>query len=510
MKASADYFDAGSLTRVSADAGRLVGRRRGAVSSFKGIPYAAPPVGALRWRPPQRMRRWDGELPALEFGPAPIQELPPRSTLMYRLNHDEPRALVMSEDCLYLNVWSPSPLQGAGLPVLVWIHGGGNMSGHGGQDLFDGSNLAARGIVVVTVNMRLGALGFLSLPQLAAEDARGASGNYGVQDVVAALGWVQDNIASFGGDPARVTLAGNSAGAATVTHLMAAPAARPLFHAAIGQSASGIFRPERRMPTQREAGERNVKAAPLLDESIDRLRDLSATAFLRLPAQGVVVDGRLLTEDTLDVFLEGRQARIPLVAGWNADEGSLYASPAAADDLKYVPDSPAARSLLERAYPLGSGERGIAGARALVGDRRFAYPVWRWARTHAETSGAPAWLYEFDHSLPLPDDLPPPPDGGGAYGTFHTAELPYAWDNLAARPWAWSDVDRSIARQWADAWARFVIHGNPAGNGTPAWTPLGKTDETLLMVFGEAMQPGRARRREAFDLFDEIYIRGPQ
>lgn len=507
MRHTADCFGTGTLVRVSADAGWLAGRRCGAVSVFKGIPYAVPPVGALRWKPPQRRQHWDGERLALELGPAPIQELPLRSTLMYRLNHDEPQPLVMSEDCLYLNVWSPSPSRGVNLPVLVWIHGGGHKSGHGGQDLFDGSNLSARGMVVVTVNMRLGALGFLSLPGLAAEDPLGASGNYGVQDVVAALEWVQDNIAAFGGDPARVTVAGNSAGAATVTHLMAAPAARQLFRAAIGQSASGIFRPERRMPTQHEAGQ---QAMSWLNAPVDRLRELPETAFLHIPVQGVVVDGRLLVEDTTDVFLDGRQAGIPLLAGWNADEGSLYSSPAAAAALQDLPGAISAQHLPKEIYPLGSDARGLAGARALVGDRRFAYPVWRWARTHAETSGAPVWLYEFDHSLPLPEDLPLPPDGGSAYGTFHTSELPYMWDNLAARPWAWSDADHGIARQMADAWAHFVIHGTPHGTGMPAWHAFNAMDENHLMVFGETIKPGSARRREAFDLFDAIYLHAPQ
>lgn len=507
MKETAGGFGNGALARVSTDAGRLVGVRHGTVSAFKGIPYAVPPVGALRWKPPQRMQRWSGERLAVELGPAPIQELPLRSTLMYRLNHDEPRSLVMSEDCLYLNIWTPSPSKEARLPVLVWIHGGANKTGHGGQDLFEGCNLAARGIVVVTVNMRLGALGFLSLPALAAEDSLGASGNYGVQDVVAALAWVQDNIASFGGNPAQVTVAGNSAGSAIVTHLMAAPAARQLFHAAIGQSGSGVFRPERRMPTPHEAAQ---QAVPLLQDSIDRLRDLPATVFLGVPAQSVIVDGRILMEDTIDVFLQGRQASIPLLAGWNVDEGSLYASPAAAGVLQYTPDSLPARTLLEQTYPLGPDKHGIAGMRALVGDRRFSYPVWRWARTHSETSNAPVWLYEFEHSIPLPDDLPPAPDGGGTYGAFHTSELPYMWDNLAARPWAWTDTDHRIATQLADTWARFVIHATPAGADIPVWNAFDKTGENCLMVLGGNTRPGRVRRREAFDLFDEIYMGSPK
>ncbi|RJG04012.1 carboxylesterase/lipase family protein [Noviherbaspirillum sedimenti] len=508
MSAAGSTEDA--FVRISTASGCLVGRRCGPVSVFKGIPYATPPVGALRWRPPQREPRWEGERLALEPGPAPIQELPPRSSLFYRLNNDDARALVMSEDCLYLNVWSPEPSQGAKLPVLVWIHGGGYKTGHGGQDLFDGSRLAARGMVVVTVNMRLGALGFLSLPELAAEDPLGASGNYGVQDVVAALGWVQDNIASFGGDAARVTIAGNSVGAATVTHLMAAPAARGLFRAAIGQSLSGIFRHELRMTHHAEAAERGCAAVSSLGPSLEQLRDLPATAFLRIAPQGVIIDGRLLSEDTTDVFMAGRQARIPLLVGWNADEGSLYASSRAVDDLKLTSHSEHALTTLKHIYPRAFDMDGHADRCALVGDRRFVYPVWRWARTHAETTGAPTWLYKFEHRLPLPDDLPPPPDGQEEYGTFHTAELPYTWDKLAARPWAWRDADHAIAKNLADTWGRFIAMGDPNGNGLPKWDQFDASHEEHLMVFGTTTKPGFALRREAFDIFDEMYFRAKQ
>lgn len=506
MNATASCFDIDALMRVETNNGRLIGKRIGTVSVFKGIPYAAPPVGALRWQPPQPRRSWEGDRTALDFGPAPMQVLPPSSSLMYRLNHDDVNALVMSEDCLYLNVWSPDPSPGTNLPVLVWIHGGANKAGHGGQDLFDGSHLAARGIVVVTVNMRLGALGFLSLPALAAEDSLGASGNYGALDVAAALRWVQDNIAAFGGDAAKVTLAGNSAGAATVTHLMAAPGARGLFRAAIGQSASGIFRPEGRMMLQREAAELGLAAVSSLGSSLEQLRALPATALLGVASQGVIVDGRLLMEDTTDVFMEGWQAKVPLLVGWNADEGSLYASPSAVDDLKSMSCSKSARAILKRTYPLDSSEEAITARRALIGDQRFIYPVWRWARTHTETADAPTWLYQFNHRLPLPDDLPLPSDGGRDYGAFHTSELPYTWDNLATRAWAWSDADHHIAQQLADAWARFVVDGDPNGSGLPQWNQFDAFREDHLMMLGTTMKSGYTTRREAFDVFDEMYF----
>ena len=503
MDTRASGADSEALVRVAVGSGRLIGKKVGAVGVFKGIPYAEPPVGALRWRPPQPKQAWDGCRAAFELGPAPMQVLPARSSLMYRLNHDDARALVMSEDCLYLNVWSPDPSLGANLPVLVWIHGGANKTGHGGQDLFDGSRLAARGMVVVTVNMRLGALGFLSLPALNAEDPLGASGNYGIQDVAAALRWVQENISTFGGDAAKVTVAGNSAGAATVTHLMAAPAARELFRAAIGQSASGVFRPEGRMLNQHEAADIGLAAVSPFGSSLDQLRDLPATAFLNIPPQGVIVDGRLLIEDTTNVFLKGRQATIPLLVGWNAQEGSLFAS-GADDGFRFTSCPQPARAILERIYPLDSADEALPARRALIGDKRFTYPVWRWARTHTETTSAPTWLYEFNHRLPVPDEVPCPPDGGGDYGAFHTAEVPYTWDNLAMRPWKWSESDHNIAQQMADAWARFVADGNPNGSGLPSWSQFDASCEEHLMRIDVSTKMGRASRRAAFDVFDEI------
>ena len=493
-----------TLVQVSAPCGQLLGSRQGDTCVFKGIPYAQPPVGELRWKAPQPLRPWSGLRPALAFGPASVQALPPRHTLMYQMNHADTDALVMSEDCLYLNVWTPELRGDARLPVLVWLHGGGNRTGHAGSDLFDGGRLAARGMLVVTVNMRLGALGFLSLPELAAENPLGASGNQGLQDALAALQWVQANIAAFGGDAGRVTLAGNSSGAASITHLMAAPAANNLFHAAIGQSASGIFRPERRMLTQAEAAEQGQQLVAPLGSSLARLRDLSATAFLHLPPQGVVIDGRLLREDSTDVFLAGRQARIPLLVGWNADEGSLYASVAAARQV--LADAGPTAAALERQYQLDSTDTLVGGQRLLVGDRRFTYPVWRWGYTHAQTGGAPTWLYEFAHLPPVPVELPPPADGGAGYGAFHTAELPYTWDNPAARQWAWSEVDQALAEQMADAWARFVISGDPNGDGLPQWQQLSATDDGQLMRFSATSSSISVPRRGAFELFDEIHF----
>lgn len=504
MIASASAMPGGRLMRVAPPAGELIGLQDNGIASFKGIPFALPPVGELRWRAPQPMPRWDGARWAVAPGPAPMQVLPARSTLLYRLNNDDPHALVMSEDCLYLNVWSPEPSPGARLPVMVWIHGGAFKTGHGAQQLFDGHRMAERGMVVVTLNMRLGALGFLALPALAAEDPLGASGNYGLMDVVAALQWVQENIGAFGGDPAQVTVAGNSAGAATVSHLMAAPAARGLFRAAIGQSLSGIFRSPRPMLNQTEAGEQGVRATARLGESLTRLRDLPASAFLELDSPGVIVDGRLLLEDSADVFVAGRQAQVPLLAGWNSDEASQYAAPAAVTTAVNMVREAGGQAWLDTHYRLAADSGWSNARRALVSDRQFIHPVWRWASTHANTSSAPVWMYRFEHQLPLPEGLPAPSDGGADFGCFHTAELPYMWDNLAARSWHWRVMDQRIARQMADTWYRFVANGNPNGGALPVWAAYDPADPFIVMGLGEHAAPARVEREGAFALLDTL------
>ncbi|WP_217165488.1 carboxylesterase/lipase family protein [Streptomyces sp. AC512_CC834] len=443
--------------RARPAAGRLRGEWDGPVAVFRGVPFAAPPVGDLRWRPPRPAAPWDGERRADTFGPAPLQPQPPADSVMYHTNFADRRALVMSEDCLYLNVWTLDPAPGTGLPVMVWIHGGGNRYGHGSQDIHDGRSMAGRGVVVVTLNHRLGALGFLAHPELAAEDDRGASGNYGLLDIVAALTWVKENIAAFGGDPDRITLAGNSAGAAHICHLMAARAARPLFRAALGQSASGVGRAEGPLPTQADAQKGGLAYADGFGgRDIGALRRVSGVELVVRGHFGPVVDGRVLTEATDDVFASGRQHDVPLLVGTNEDEGTVYA--AAGED---------------------------AGA---VGDARFVGPVWHWARTHRDTGTSPVWMYRFARRPPLPPGLPD-------LGVHHTAELPYVLDNLAQRPtWRWQGTDRRLAALLADTWARFVTSGDPNGTRLPSWPRFTGPDTTPALVFGASVRQDVLRR----------------
>ncbi|WP_416985297.1 carboxylesterase/lipase family protein [Streptomyces sp. T028] len=479
------------MIRTRTGSGRLVGEWQGGVAVFRGIPFAEPPVGDLRWRPPRPAARWDGERRAYDFGPAPLQPQPPRDSIMYHTNFADRRALVMSEDCLYLNVWTPDPAPGTALPVMVWIHGGGNRYGHGGQEIHDGAAMAGRGLVVVTLNHRLGALGFLAHPELAAEDELGASGNYGLLDIVAALTWVREHITAFGGDPDRVTLAGNSAGAAHICHLMASPATRSLFRAALGQSASGIGRAEGPLADQAEAQKQGLRWAQAFgDRDLAGLRRLDGVELVLRGHFGPVVDGRVLTEPTDTVFAAGRQHAVPLLVGSNTDEGSVYTT---LDVLRRLPVEPGT----DEVYPVRDTEEARRTARRFTGESRFTYPVWHWATAHRGT--APTWLYRFTRTPPLPEDLPlaPPRDGLPGYGVHHTAELPYSLDTLHCRPWPWTDTDRELARTMADAWARFVETADPNGGELPSW-PAFTGDE--VMVLGEHVALGSVERPEAMRL----------
>jgi para-nitrobenzyl esterase len=493
--------------RAVTEHGQLLGDWAGPIAVFRGIPFAAPPVGPGRWRPPAAPAAWRGVRRATEFGPAPVQPQPRRDSVMFHANFADRRALVMSEDCLYLNVWTPDPVFSAGLPVLVWLHGGGNRFGYGSQDIHDGRNLASRGIIVVTLNYRLGALGFLAHPELCREDPAGAGGNWALLDIMAALRWVQVNIGSFGGNPAQVTLAGNSAGAAFACHLMAVPAARGLFARVIGQSSSGLCRPDGPVQSLEEAaaaGEafgRSAGAAGLA-----ALRAMSAVELSVGGHFGPVVDGALLVQDTQRAFAQGAQAPVPLLVGSNADEGSIYTPPGAAAELAGLAAGRPAGSKFHAAYPAGSPQERRDSARLFTGESRFVWPVWRWAISHARTSAAPVWVYRFGRQPPLPPDagLAAPPDGGADYGAFHTAELLYVWDNLGQRGWPWAPADDAIAAAMSSAWARFAAAGDPNGGELPGWAAFAGKDDDAVMHFADPVRAGTMDRIDAMHVLDSL------
>ncbi len=493
-------------SRPAASAGPRVTTKTGVVSGlnaesgvrmFRGIPFAAPPVGQLRWRPPEPPVKWNGVRDATRFAAQCMQG---------RIYDDMMfRNAGTSEDCLYLNVWAPPSAATARRPVLVYFYGGGFQAGDGSEFRYDGESMAKRGIVMVTMSYRLGVFGFLAHPELTAESPHQASGNYGLMDQWAALRWVHENIAAFGGDPAQVTIAGESAGSFSVSAQMASPLARALFARAIGESGAFMS------ATSREAAEANGLALGKLvrASSLAALRALSAWELL-IATSGrsstlsfwPIVDGWFIPESPAAIFAAGRQAAVPLLAGWNSQEGSWRAY------LRTSPTSDSARAVFARIY----GERADEAARAypiatdaqaeqsltdLSGDQFIGFSTWAWLEGHAKTSGQPVYRYFYAHPRPAPVDAKP----GDAIpkGAVHSAEIEYAMGNLATnRVYPWTTDDQTVSTTMQSYFANFITTGDPNGPGLPAWPKggvdaSGKVMRMRIDVVSNAEEEPRAR-----------------
>lgn len=488
----------GPAPRVAIDGGAVVGVQRGDVASFKGIPFAAPPVRDLRWRPPQPVAGWHGDLVADRFGPMCLQPLRARNSVFY-LGEE-----ASSEDCLTLNVWSAAKPEDR-RPVMVFVYGGGWTIGSGSLPLYDGEALARKGAVVVSFNYRVGALGFLAHPELTAE-GNGTSGNYGLMDMLAALQWVKANIAKFGGDPANVTLYGQSAGSVAVSFLQASPAAKGLFHRAIGQS--GGYNLGGPLPTLADAEKRGTEVATRLKAtSLAQLRALGGDAIVNGDnAQRPIVDGRVLPEQPALTFANGKQVAMPTLVGWNADEGTAYpvAKPAAsfrADaEARYGADAGKMLAL----YPAADDVQARAASYALMRDRTFAAPVRRWASEQAVV--APVFLYHFSRVPPFVDGLAYAQQAPASkLGAYHGAEMAYAYGTLdvlnrLGRTRAWTDDDRRFSEAMMGYWVNFARTGNPNGEGLPAW-PAYRVDREQAMLFGGTIAPGPLPDKPALDFF---------
>ncbi len=494
----------------------------GAVRVFRGVPYARAPVGPLRWREPQPPERWDGTRPALDFGPTAPQ-FPVVASSLYAGGHEH-----TSEDCLTLNVWTPAAA-GDRLPVMVWLHFGAFQFGGGSLALYDGGRLAAAGAVVVTLNHRLGRLGFLSHPWLSEESPHGVSGNYGIHDQVRALEWLAENVERFGGDPGNVTVFGLSAGSMSISVLMSSPLARGLFHRAIGMSGA-LLGPAgdstgvtdsiqdaqaaertgvalagalgaRSLDELRERSAEQVLAAELPLPGADRWRfDASPEPFARGALDGAFpsVDGRLLPSSPHAIHAEGLQARVPLLTGSSAGEAS--GMPYMEDAARFAQDARAQYG--ERAqrflalYPAGDDAQARRSSAIANGDRVFVAQNWEWAHLHAAT-GAPVFYYHFRREPPIP---PHARVAEREPGAFHGAEIPYVFRNLEARPWPWTDADRALAQTMSEHWLAFARDGDPGGG----W---GRFDGATAMHFAERSGPAPVPRREHLAFWDEFYGR---
>ena len=481
--------------QVEIETGRLVGSRQGVISVFRGIPYAAPPVGPLRWQPPQPVEPWTAVRSARRYGPVARQRVGGGSQF------------VASEDCLYLNVWTPAR-EGASLPVMVFIHGGGFATGSGSEPMYESTELAKQGVVVVTFNYRLDIVGFFAHPLLTAESPDGASGNYGLRDQVAALEWVQRNIERFGGDPERVTVFGESSGGRSVSVLLSSPLAEGLFQRAVTQSGTldGVAIP---LAAEEERGDRLARAVGCADRP-DPLRCLRARTFDELAFAGLfearpIVDGWMVPEDPRRVYADGRQHDVPMIIGSNADEGTFamlgrrMPIRTVADYEEYVRrvSGPAADEVLGQ-YRAGTDDEVFQVLNRFDTDRDVARHVRRQARWMAGTSSN-TYVYLF--ARVSPQHL------WSGLGATHTAELPYLFGNLrfAAREGNLRTLelaDRRLSQIMMRYWTRFAATGDPNGDGLPVW-PSYLADETLLVLDAE-VAPGGWPRADRLDLLDRL------
>ena len=478
---------------------------------FKGIPYAAPPVGPLRWRKPQPVAPWDGVRPAEGWGPRAMQGS--------RLGDIDPLNSRMDEDCLYLNVWTPAGSPDDRLPVMFWIHGGSNNTGAGSEPTYDGGALASKGVVVVTINYRLDVFGFLAHPDLTRESGDTASGNYGLLDQIAALEWVQRDIAAFGGDPERVTVFGESAGAMDISLLMVSPLARGLFARAIGQSGGSLMPGPLFGPKPLRIGEEDgLKFARALGAgSIAELRarpaDEILQAALRSPiAYGFgVVDGYVVPDHPAKLYAEGKQHQAPLLVGWNADEGTYFAARLTA----WGPDSPPyadrvkarfgdeATAVLKH-YPAGATPADDQAAFAvLFGDEIIGYGAWAWAERAATTGASPTYRYHFTRRPPGAPKLSVNPLT--APGVYHAAELYYVWNNLDVRDWPWEAADRRLAEAMSSYWVNFARTGDPNGQGLPPWPAYRPGGAGRVMELGADIGAGSEAHRDRYAFLDGYY-----
>ena len=449
-----------------------------AITVFKGIPYAAAPVGALRWQPPRPPPSWTGVRPAATFGRSAMQP-DVRSygpwTEEYMFRND------VSEDCLTLNIWTPARRPAERHAVFVWIHGGAYFSGSGEVLLYDGEGLAKKGVVVVTINYRLGVFGFLAHPELTAESPHHASGDYGLMDQIAALRWVRDNIAAFGGDPARITVGGQSAGADSVLHLLVSPEARGLFQRAIAQS--GPWRHTASDPTLTSAEDEGTRfAAAIGAPSLAKLRALPAAELLaRYQAHEFRfhpnVDGWIVPDQVTTLQQRGEAIDVPLLTGWVADESSAQpgygvttvAAFAAEARKQYGNRTPEFLALYPAATDAEAGEAQKRSRR----DAARADLYW-WINLRAQTGHAANWGYYFDRAIPWPEH----PE----YQAFHSGDLPYTFNNLRLLDRPWEAIDRTLADQVSNYWVNFIERGDPNGPGLPPWPD----DSHQLMHLGRA------------------------
>jgi len=493
---------------IEIDGGRISGTIEDGIRVYKGIPYAAPPVGDLRWKEPQPVVPWEGIRDCSEYGPDCPQLRYPEGSIYRRKSPPE-----QSEDCLYLNVWTGATTADEKRPVMVWIHGGALTRGAGSIKNYDGTSLARKGVVLVNINYRLGVFGYLAHPELTAESDHHSSGNYGMLDMIAALQWVQHNIKRFGGDPDRVTIFGESAGSLAVHYLAASPLAKGLFHRGIGESGAAS-RPISRL---KEGNDRRKSAEQVgLDfaesagaGSLHELRALPTDKILDTfanPAQGrrfasrPNIDGWFLTDTVRDTYSQGKQNDVPLILGFNRDEMSAFIPksmiPKTVDDYTSQMEERYGDLFDEFSslYPVETEDDIKDTVIRSATEAGFGLSMRTWARM-SSTGDADVYMYYFTRV--------PPSGDSEYYAAYHAAEIVYAFNNLHMRANAYKEPDFELADIMSDYWVNFAATGNPNGNGLPEWEPYTESTEAY-MDLGDTVRPGNHLLKDKFDFFEKV------
>jgi len=470
------------------------------IHSFKGIPYAQPPVGDLRWKEPQAPKKWKGILHTDHFAPQAMQA-PIYSDMMFRSNGK-------SEDCLYLNVWEPADSKGKSLPVLVYFYGGGFKAGDGSEYRYDGESLAKRGIITITINYRLGVFGFLAHPELTQESPHHSSGNYGLMDQHAALVWVQKNIAAFGGDPNKVTIAGESAGSESVASQVTSPLSKGLFAGAIAESGSDLGNS---LPRPLAAGEQDgLKfAAKIGATSLTDLRKIPADSLLKLSGSfhfSEVIDSYFFPESPQAIFDAGKEMQVPVLAGWNSaevDYHSVLNSDSATvenytkDVTKLAGDH--ARAVLSVYHPNSDAEVKQV-ATDLAADRFIVYATWKFIEMQSKTSSKPVYSYIFARRRPTSFSGDP----GNTMGASHASEIEFALGNLSTnKVYPWSPDDYAVSNTMESYFANFIKTGNPNGTGLPEWPNIKTTNQRMLIDLQTAPIP--AKNADRYNTMDGFF-----
>jgi len=501
------------------------------VQSFRGIPFAKPPVGVLRWKEPQPAEHWSGIRKADHFGYSPMQK-PIYGDMRFR-------SPGISEDCLYLNVWRPTSIGSGKLPVLVYFYGGGFNAGDGSESRYDGESFAKEGLIVVTVNYRLGIFGFFAHPSLTEESPTNASGNYGLLDQHAALVWVRKNITAFGGNPDEITIGGESAGSMSVSAQMASPLSKGLFKRAIGQSGS-IFNLKYGTASIAEQEQQGVAFATRINvDRLDKLREIPAAELLDKASEPgafttrLIVDGYFLPKSPLAIFEAGEQSKVPLLAGWTSTEvpytaymGKYYPSPENYEKLvraQYGVNADEALAL----YPGKTETQVIRSATALASDNFIVYSTWKWLDLQRESSGQPTYVYIFDKPRPpmkpiysdvqsglaggitkksnqeQKDNNPPP-----LSGAFHASDIEYLLGNLQSNDvFAWSDADYSVSTIGQQYFINFIKTGDPNGKGLAIWPKTTAKDKRMhILNLNIDMKSSTEEFRDRYLFLDKFFV----